>query len=327
MKTCAYCNNPLEGKTHHKTDEHIIPNSLLHMFPEQDITFHRGKQYVDNRGLTISDVCATCNNGILSELDSYGKSIIEKYFLHTFKYNDYSTSYNIEIDSDIYIRWLLKIVYNSMRVDKFNTKSMISNIPYIMGETSIFPENISVLIGFHINLTPVPEEIHSNMPLQINYSPTFYLDSIMNMKEGKTIKHLQFRGVDRIFSLRFASFIGLIILWKPSACIDVKTDTTEALRKLFRFEILSSNCKQYSINCVSAPTNVILSGYSHFCSEKVVANDLSLITLSLHGRDIGTCYEDFSKSWTPKMSRQGRILVEAAQFPDNKKKQQALNDL
>ena len=72
MKKCAYCGEELGSPLHDKTDEHIIPNSLLKLYPKQDISIYNTKRFVDNRGMTIADVCSSCNNGILSKLDSYG---------------------------------------------------------------------------------------------------------------------------------------------------------------------------------------------------------------------------------------------------------------
>ena len=37
--------------------------------------------------------------------------------------------------------------------------------------------------------------------------------------------------------------------------------------------------------------------------------------------------EEFSKIWTPEMSRRGRAFTEAAEFPKNKKKQKVLEDI
>lgn len=76
---CAYCN--LEKKA---TKEHIIPKGIIDLFPECNIAYSElDKAY---RGeATIKDVCSECNNGYLSELDTYGKNFIEKYFMENFE--------------------------------------------------------------------------------------------------------------------------------------------------------------------------------------------------------------------------------------------------
>ena len=75
MKHCAYCGIPLVKKI--KSREHIIPNGLLKLFPEQNITFTANKAYKDNFGQAISDVCTICNGGYLS-------FVIGKYFWRNF---------------------------------------------------------------------------------------------------------------------------------------------------------------------------------------------------------------------------------------------------
>lgn len=90
MKKCAYCGELLGTPFRSKTDEHIIPDSLLKLYPEQDISINNKSSFVDNRGMTISDVCSSCNNGILSELDSYGKQLIESNFYIPYKFKSYA---------------------------------------------------------------------------------------------------------------------------------------------------------------------------------------------------------------------------------------------
>lgn len=104
MKKCAYCGEILGSPFHSKTDEHIIPDSLLKLYPEQDISIHNTSRFVDNRGMTISDVCSSCNNGFLSKLDSYGKQLIESYFYIPYKFSDYYIPFDITINFNLYTR-------------------------------------------------------------------------------------------------------------------------------------------------------------------------------------------------------------------------------
>ena len=48
MKKCAYCGEILGSPFHFKTDEHIIPDSLLKLYPEQDISIHNKSRFVDS---------------------------------------------------------------------------------------------------------------------------------------------------------------------------------------------------------------------------------------------------------------------------------------
>ena len=174
MKKCAYCGEILGSPLHLKTDEHIIPDSLLKLYPEQDISIHNNYRFVDNRGMTISDVCSSCNNGILSELDSYGKQLIESCFYIPYKFNDYYIPFDVTLNYELYTRWILKIAYNSILCDKHDNVYIKECIHYIMGKTTSYPTNVSVLLGLHINLNPMPEEFFAFTPLQIMYSPQFF---------------------------------------------------------------------------------------------------------------------------------------------------------
>lgn len=127
---CAYCE--AEGKM---SREHVIPKGFIeHM--------NTGKKYawldkaptrLINAELTVKDVCAVCNNGELSLLDSYGLKLILKYneqiFLQTkkiyFKY-----------DYDMLARWLLKVCYNSARANdtKYDIELYEKNVDYIMNK-------------------------------------------------------------------------------------------------------------------------------------------------------------------------------------------------
>lgn len=327
MKKCAYCGEILGSPLHFKTDEHIIPDSLLKLYPEQDISINNNNRFVDNRGMTISDVCSSCNNGILSELDSYGKQLIESCFYVPYKFNDYYIPFDVTLNYELYTRWILKIAYNSIRCDKHDSVYIKECIPYIMGKTASYPANISILLGLHINLNPMPEEYFAFTPLQLMYSPQFFQNSYTRVKRGEPIKRFLLKGAGQVVSMRIANSVVLLVLWKPTVSAENKKEMITTLQEDFRFRLIEPLVNRYSVRCVSSPTNAITANYGHFYSETAVLETLSLIKASLHGRDIGLCLEEFSKVWTPEMFRYGRALVEAIEFPNNKKKQKVLEEL
>lgn len=77
IKTCAYCDREF-GNGLKRSAEHIFPQTLLDLYPEQDVSFTPERVFKDNKGLTIADVCNECNNGKLSELDNYGGNLIRE---------------------------------------------------------------------------------------------------------------------------------------------------------------------------------------------------------------------------------------------------------
>lgn len=326
MKKCAYCGEILGSPFHFKTDEHIIPDSLLKLYPEQDISIHNKSRFVDNRGMTISDVCSSCNNGILSELDSYGKQLIESNFYIPYKFNDYYIPFDITLDYELFTRWILKIAYNSIRCDKHDSFYINECVPYIIGKNTSYPKNISLLLGVHINLSPVPEEYFAFTPLQITYSPKFFQNSYIRVKRGEKIKCFILSGAGQVVSMRIANAVILLVLWESGISDEHKKEMITTLQDDFRFRLIEPDVNRYSVRCVSSPTNVMLANYGHFYSETAVLETIALIKSSLQGRDIGLCLEEFSKKWTPEMSRYGRALVEAVEFPNNKKKQKILDE-
>ena len=322
MKKCAYCGSTLGTPKHQKTDEHIIPASLIRLFPEQDITNNFGKTYVDNRGMTISDVCASCNNGILSKLDAYGQNIIEQYFYETFNIKDYNTPFAINLDPNLFARWILKITYNMLRTNKKTTTYISPTITYIMGEIEEYTNKLSIYMGTHININPVPEEFFEYFPLQMNYNPIFEYVSFFRQMSGEKSKRLLLKGCGQSFSIRFASCIILLILWKDTTSDKNKSNISASLMDDFRFTQLHSNIMDYTVRCVSSPTNVMTSNYCHFLSELAVQDTVSTIEESIQGRDIEEAQKEFTQLWTPEMTRKGRALTELSMFPGNKKKLQ-----
>jgi hypothetical protein len=108
-RMCAYCK-----KNNKLTREHIWPAGIIKKVN------HRGRysslfNKVIWSDFTIKDVCATCNNGVLSEIDSYGLQLFNQYF-------EYYININSEIEFNynysLLARWLLKLSFNSARAVK-----------------------------------------------------------------------------------------------------------------------------------------------------------------------------------------------------------------
>ena len=98
-KECAYCKKEFDSNRK-RSAEHIFPQVLLELFPEQDVSFTPERTFKDNFGLTIADVCSECNNGILSGLDQYGGKLIKEQFLEEIDYNLKDSEIEKEIDKE-----------------------------------------------------------------------------------------------------------------------------------------------------------------------------------------------------------------------------------
>ena len=132
MKVCAYCE-----KTGKLTREHVIPD--WHIKENSDGMFFSEirPDKLAGKDIIIKDVCAKCNSGVLSQLDSYGKGLYKNFFSKTV----YSgSSIDFEYDYNQLARWLLKIIYNSARVHGISNKYMKEYVGQILGQDEMHPD-------------------------------------------------------------------------------------------------------------------------------------------------------------------------------------------
>jgi hypothetical protein len=127
MKKCVYC-----GSNEKLTKEHIFPRWVLKRQPESNVRFSRHENRVSERVPNIRDVCAHCNNVVLSELDNYMLSLYDRYFYKAVSRNGKVT---FEYDYDLLSRWLLKVVYNSARKNNSRPDELEPFRDYILGKS------------------------------------------------------------------------------------------------------------------------------------------------------------------------------------------------
>ena len=126
MKRCAYC-----GNTGTMTKEHIIPNWFVSSDKRDSVSFLERASGQNVPPAEIKDVCRECNNGCLSRLDDYGRSLYEKYFKNFIFKNE---SIDFKYDYQKLLQWLIKCSYNSARANntdisslKYHAKSIITS--------------------------------------------------------------------------------------------------------------------------------------------------------------------------------------------------------
>lgn len=86
----------------------------------------------------VKDVCGTCNNGPLAQLDSYGKSLLFDCGLLVSNYT--KTNLSLSYDFPLLLRWLLKISFNSARTDGVHAPAFEEHIPFILGLAQAPPD-------------------------------------------------------------------------------------------------------------------------------------------------------------------------------------------
>lgn len=106
MSKCAYCS--LERPA---TKEHIWPKSLIDKYEELQ-TYNPRKNNFYRGEPVVRDVCAVCNNELLSPLDAYLSDRFDRVFS---KIIEPGQSAELEYDYPRLLRALLKISYNSSR--------------------------------------------------------------------------------------------------------------------------------------------------------------------------------------------------------------------
>lgn len=109
MNACAYCGFP--GSL---TKEHIWPESLILKYESLKTYNPRTNKYYIGDPV-VKDVCAKCNNGRLSILDSYLSEIYDKYLGRLI---DPGESAQLEYNYELLLRSLLKISFNSSRASQ-----------------------------------------------------------------------------------------------------------------------------------------------------------------------------------------------------------------
>jgi len=177
---CAYCKMETKG-----TREHIISSGILDLFPECYITFDSARNVIHEADPIIKDVCSNCNNNRISYIDSYAKKFIGQYF--TRKYNE-DDIVEIEYDYTMIQKVLLKYAFNDMRSHKEDCSFFDKEIThYLMNKfDNNSKENVTVLCGLAVNVSPMPDVMTGNLKLRWCKNPIFNSNSTIGNIDYET---------------------------------------------------------------------------------------------------------------------------------------------
>lgn len=320
-RVCQYCKTEFDNKKHSKTAEHIIPKGLIDLFPDQYITFSGNRKFIDNNGLTISDVCQKCNGTLLSPLDRYGKNLIQNSFLNKIPV-DMMDEILPAVEFDYYklSRWLLKITYNHQRSKKHNIGWFQKALGYMIYGLRVENIDFSIFVGVHINTTPLPEEFYTYMPLQINEDPKLYGNSLAVVTLGlnPNINSVKVEGAFATYSIRFGTVVFYIILWDNNANYIQRLFFNKLMTTEFSFQKIVPSQILYQLKRVSAHSNTTM-GYSHLISTSGIKQDDMFIKGSINGKSLSECQDVLYKLKGKEEMEKTRTLIEMIDFPDNKK--------
>lgn len=256
---CSYCQK--EGRM---TGEHIIPMSLIDMFPECDFNFMHDKEtkIFKSEKIVINDVCHKCNNENLSELDAYGSRLVKDYFVKPYKADDELVlTYNYSLLS----RWLLKILYNIARTKKseIDTTSFESNLDYIIGRVQKSAMPFSVFGGLSVDMTPLPEFFFDNMKLGVFFNPHFVGGSILEcinplenrFTVSKELENMKFEKLMLSGVLRFGSAMFLVFLWEDDITPTEKHTMDRLIELVYPYVLLKNDLENATLKRVTHAYN------------------------------------------------------------------------
>ncbi len=129
MLNCDYCDILCQ-----QTREHVIPR-WYNDTPGEAETFSARAPLTHLQGdLIVKDVCAACNSGVLSNLDSYGKELYDRYFAAPVYAGE---TVSFDYDGDQLLRWLLKLSYNSARAQNADVLVLREYRKVVLGESPL----------------------------------------------------------------------------------------------------------------------------------------------------------------------------------------------
>lgn len=319
-KVCQYCYHEFDTDKYKRTAEHIIPKGIIELFPDQYISYVDGKAFVDNNGITISDVCKYCNGTLLSPLDSYGKTLIKLQFLDKIPIEQIDCIFDKTFDGQKLSRWLIKIIFNERRSKKLNCDWFDRVHGYMLNGLLVENFYISVFAGIHINTTPLPEEAYDYLPMQINEEPKLFGSSLGIITFGLNpyTNSIVIPMAKHTYCIRFGTAVFYCILWDKEAT-QVQRDTyNHLLDTKFNFTRVVSNKYLYHLKCISAHSNTTM-GYRHLLSVSGQQQDRLIVEGQLNGRSPAQVQQEFLSLQSTEKVAKGRALVEASMFPNNKK--------
>lgn len=323
---CAYCQSEFGQGGCQRTAEHIFPQGLLELYPEQDVSFTPEKTFKDNSGLTIADVCDKCNNGKLSLLDNYGNKLIKEQFYDSIPFDKKDDVLECELDFSLLSKWLLKIAYNYQRSRKEDCKWFEKAISYIMKDENIDCSCFSIFLGLHVNVAPLPEDYFGFKPLSIINNPILFGTSLavsMNLNLPIDLNTLNVSCTNGNLLIRLGNAVIYLILWEDRAT-KIAREYNELINKNFNIKLLKPDKKIYKLKRTTANTNLTM-GYSHILSTSALKQDDLMVLNSIQGRNPGEVQKHMKSLRNENDVKKSKLLVELSMFPNNRKVREEYN--
>jgi hypothetical protein len=138
-RKCAFC-----GDSGLLTSEHVFPDCFQRSLKLIATAKTKDGEKAIASAQQLRDVCATCNNEILSPLDEYFCKMNAEYFSKIVRPGD---SVRFKFDFASLSRALLKIVYNVARSRGWPLKELEQLTDYILGKAQR-PDDLRIFLQF-----------------------------------------------------------------------------------------------------------------------------------------------------------------------------------
>ncbi len=139
-RACAYC-----GSGGPLTREHLFPEFIMRLHPTYRTYLSASLPgLVTTKSPVVRDVCRLCNNGRLSVLDNYGRSLCSSYLRRFVKPGELGM---LSYDFHMLARWLWKVHYNTARSGDAGPGTYKALVPYILGDATAPPTPQTLLVG------------------------------------------------------------------------------------------------------------------------------------------------------------------------------------
>lgn len=208
-KRCAFCDRvaPL-------TKEHLWPKSLHKRLEDVGsgnrnyFWLKRLKQEIQSEP-QVRDVCGDCNNGVLSELDSYICDLFDAQLVHMPQRQETIT---FSFDYHLLKRWLLKLSFNSARIHGSPDRQALEALrAYILGKDILLGRSMQLFLQL-----VYPERVPES-DLQAEYRGK---EKIIWEPDSHRTGHMFFRahgiGQKLLRAVHLRSFSFFVAYWEPT---------------------------------------------------------------------------------------------------------------
>ena len=239
---CAYCK--ASGTL---TREHLWPAALHSRLVAADeqssntFWLARLQKEIPNEP-QIRDVCANCNNVILSKLDAYICCLFDNTLVHIREQHE---RVHFEYDYHLLKRWLLKLCFNSGRIHSSRDLFALDAVlPYIMGKSDIIGKSVQLFLQLSFPEIIPEEDIHVNVPPErpIICRPT------MN-RVGHSLFRVPGVGEKLLRTVHLRSFTFYLAFFKPNEKRGVSDDFADCFSRYTRAVLLRPSQPKIELVC------------------------------------------------------------------------------